>query len=167
MMDKQIEKKYAEMIRKKVAEILKPLGFVRTKPTFYTRSSDDRIEFVHLHKFTFCPRFRVHIGIRLLCDPFDAIALNGEDSDRFKSKYNLDFSMSEESVLQCASNIMLFVQNIGLPWFEIYKESSTLINSKSSPIDTVCKEEYKRFMIGNINWDNVNQSKRLLGVKFK
>lgn len=59
-MDKKIETANAEKVKKKLTQLLKPYEFIRSKPTFYTRTLTDRIEFVHLHKFTFGPIFRVH-----------------------------------------------------------------------------------------------------------
>lgn len=71
-MEKKIETSGKNKIYRKLAKHLADLDFERTKTTFYTRSKEYVVEFIHLHKFTFCPGFRVHFGIRVLIDSFDA-----------------------------------------------------------------------------------------------
>lgn len=52
-MDPKIERSSKEKILRRLAKLLAPKGFERTKPTFYTRVRLPVIEFVHVHKFTF------------------------------------------------------------------------------------------------------------------
>jgi len=83
-MDKIIEKKTNEDIKKKLAVSLKQFSFNRTKKSYYTLLKNDRIEFIHLHKFSFDSSFRVHVGIRVLSDSYENVVLNGIDSDSFR-----------------------------------------------------------------------------------
>jgi hypothetical protein len=76
-MDRRLESSNRDKVLRRVARQLRQAEFVRTKPTFFTWVGDHVIEFVHLHKFTKGPSFRVHLGIRVINDSFDACALNG------------------------------------------------------------------------------------------
>jgi hypothetical protein len=64
-------------VRRRLERALAPFGFRRTKTTFWTRPRELVIEVVHLPLFTFAPAFRVHLGVPVLNDAFDAPALNG------------------------------------------------------------------------------------------
>lgn len=165
-MDKKIEKSNADKIKRKLAQLLKPYGFTRTKATFYTRVLNDRIEFVHLHKFTFGPRFRAHIGIRFLCDEFEAVALNGPDSDiyRYNNIYTLEYSEDEESLDPCAAEILAFVIEAGFPWFKKWRDKNLLLNSESSPLTEKIKSKYTNEIIDELVYKN---SFKLLGIKDK
>lgn len=166
-MEKTIEKTNAELVRRKVRDSLKQLDIKRTKPTFYTRLLDDRIEFIHLHKFTFGPYFRVHSGIRFLVDDFEAVELNGIDSDIFKSEYNLRYHKSEESVERCANEIMLFIQKEALPWIEKWRSREPLYNEQNSPLRTDINSNYEKFINGNEETflSIIKQSRSLLGIR--
>ena len=168
-MDKKIESSNAEKVRRRVGKLLKEYGFLRTKSTFYTRILNDRVEFVHLHKFTFGPIFRVHIGIRFFCDSFDAIALNGTDSDlhRYNKEYNMRFWKEEETLDRCANDILSFVKDIGFNWFDKWKDNVSLLNSPESPLEANIKEEYLKIQDGFINKDVYNKSCELLGIEAK
>jgi hypothetical protein len=163
-MDKVLEKKIAEEIRKKLALSLKNFDFKRTKPTFYTSLHKDRINFVHLHKFTFGPCFRVHIGSRILCDSFDAVALNGINSDSYRPNYKLEYGTEEDSVHLCVSEMNRFIQTEGFKWFEKWSSPTLLLNTKDSIIAGF-SNEYVRYINGEINEGVVNQSYKILGIK--
>lgn len=166
-MDKTIEKTNSELVKRKVRESLKQLDFKRTKPSFYTRLLDDRIEFIHLHKFTFGPYFRVHSGIRFLVDDFEAVALNGIDSDAFKSEYNLRYHKNEDSIERCASEIVLFIQKEALPWLEKWRSKEHLYNEQNSPLKNDFISNYEKFINGNEEnfSDLIKKSRLLLGIK--
>jgi hypothetical protein len=163
-MDKIVEKKNAEEIRKFLAKDLKVFHFSRTKPTFYTRLKSDRIDFVHLHKFSFGPSFRVHIGTRFLCDTFDAVALNGIDSDGSGPKYKLQFDESRESVKLCVAGMMNFILEEGFKWYEHWSHVTRLLNVEKTPINRF-KEKYLEFLGDDTPKDVIVQSYRLVGIK--
>lgn len=163
-MDKVLEKKYSNQIKSELAKKLKQYGFKRTKPTFYTRLKEDRIEFIHIHKFTSGPSFRVHIGARFYCDSFEAVALEGIDSDGFRRKYNLSYGKSEESVMKCVHGIMEFIQCEGFEWFDYWMNPTRLLNEEGSPINRF-KNEYLNFQAGENESENEQLARMLLGIK--
>jgi hypothetical protein len=66
-----------------------PLGFARTKKMIWTRRHPLIVEFIHLHRggssygapANASVDLRVHFGIRVLNDDFEAAALNGRQPD--------------------------------------------------------------------------------------
>jgi len=149
-------------IKSILAASLKPYGFMRTKPTFYTSVKSDRIDFIHIHKFTFGPSFRVHIGTRFLCDDFNAIELNGIDSDSFRDEYHITFDESRESVARCSEEILRFIIHEGFEWFNKWTDQSKLIRDPQSPISRF-RDKYISYIEGRIA-ENM-ESRRLLGIK--
>jgi hypothetical protein len=166
-MDKKTETTNAEKVKKQLADLLKPYGFIRTKPTFYTRVLNDRIEFVHVHKFTFGSVFRVHIGIRFLCDTFEAVALNGPDSDSYR--HNKDFDLSyyneNETIIKCANNMLDFIIKVGFEWLERWKDAYMLFNNQASPLKIETKDLYKNSLNGDFDYFAYKNSYKLLGIK--
>src|SRR5689334_18110198 len=114
-MDAREKRKRAEAIRRDLSRGLAPLGFRRTKTTFWTREREFVIEFIHLHLFTFEPAFRVHLGIRVLNDSFEAAALNGLSTpDGWygdNPRYLFHYADSQESVDRCTDNLVRFVRD--------------------------------------------------------
>ena len=171
MKDKSLEKKNRELVIKKLSELLMPYGFVKTKPTFYTRLHKDRIEFIHLHKFTFAPSFRVHIGIRFLIDNLDFVALNGIEANGYKNEYPINYNFryhkDDNSIVRCANQILLFVENEAPPWLDIWRDQDTLFTRQDSPLREELVHQYKLFKDETNNNDLVliTQSKKLLGIK--
>jgi len=151
-LDKKTETQLANNIKKQFGKSLTQYGYKRTKPTFYTRLKDDRIEFIHLHKFTFGPKFRAHIGVRMFNDTFEAISLNGPDSDSFRRDYCLSYSEETIEIDKCVKELMRFYADIGEPWFS-NKENYFIIRNKVG-IDTTSSSD-----------DYLLQSYKLLGIK--
>ena len=96
--EKKQESRNAQKVARLLATKLKSLGFQRTKTSIFTRSKAHVLEFVHIHKFTFAPSFRVHFGIRVRTDDFPGAHLNGPSSDAMadpevpnRRRYNFDF----------------------------------------------------------------------------
>ena len=114
-MDISAKRSAAEKVKRRLDRQLSPLGFKRTKPTFWTRPNASTIEFVHLHLYTFAPAFRVHCGVRALDDPFEAIALNGPSSNGVPLN-PFEFDASESSHESCASLMAGYVRDQG-SWF--------------------------------------------------
>jgi len=117
-LEKVEEKKLVRKIQNQLGRELKELGFSHTKPTFFVRQTHRPwYEIIHLHKFSYASSFRVHIALRHEYDNFDAIALNGPNSEGYKNYY-LDFSVDEYSQNNCVSEILKFVKEIGFEWLE-------------------------------------------------
>jgi hypothetical protein len=131
----------SERIRRDVARSLKEHGFSRSKPTFYTRVFEGRVEFIHIHLFSFAPALRIHLGIRYASDSFEAVALNGPTSDETSWRSKLYFEESEESVAICGQEVLKYVEAIGLPWFESQRREGSRPASQATPdsVEVTCK----------------------------
>jgi hypothetical protein len=164
-MDKKIETQLSNQIKSKLAKLFIEYDFKRSKSTFYTRALEDRIEFIHIHKFSFGPMFRIHIGIRFLCDPFDSIALNGLDSDSFRAGFDLSYTDDSISLELCAANIFKWYEKNGEVWFQKWRSLKMLMESKESPLSENVKEQYHNALMGRQNSEVYKQSLRLLGIK--
>ena len=136
--EKKQESRDAQKVLRFLEKKLKPLGFERTKPTFFTRSGPYVLEFVHVHKFTFGPTFRVHFGVRVRSDDFAAAHLNGPDSDSIVDptmpglrRYRFSFTPNEASWESCAEAMLECVSTDGLHWFASLANQTALLSSES------------------------------------
>jgi hypothetical protein len=144
-MDKRLERSNKGKVLRRVAPLLAELGFRRTKPTFFTRLSSLVIEFVHVHKYSSGPEFRVHLGLSATNDTFEAAALNGPDSHPYvcEGRFELSFDESDEGVGRCAGEIARFVREVAEPWFIDWRDIGRLLNEDNSPLGTD-EREYLR-----------------------
>ena len=140
----------AQKVLRLLARQLKPLGFLRTKPTFFTRQSEHGLEFIHVHKFTFAPSFRVHFGFRVRSEDFPAAHLNGPSSDDIRDpvrpdhrKYVFDYETDEASWESCAQAMYGFAANEGLAWFASMSDPVFLLSS-ASPLSPTAKTALRR-----------------------
>jgi hypothetical protein len=170
-MDKALERSQKGKILRQLARALRDLGFTRTKPTFFTRPRSLVVEFVHLHKYSFDSDFRVHLGVRVTNDPFDAIALNGPDSHPYVCKgspagrrFNFCFDDTTESVERCVAELAVFVSTIGENWFRAWREDSALLDRADSPLHAEDKASLQRALTFGPDEEKVEQTKRLLGL---
>jgi hypothetical protein len=122
---------------------------------------------LHLHLFTFGPLFRVHCGIRVLNDAFDAAALNGPSSDDFRTNpqdtYSLGFADDDASVAKCANEIARFASDVAEPWFERFGDVVLLVKP-DSPLDEQERHSLEQALSGQADLARVEASKQLLGV---
>ena len=177
-MDRKAEISGRDKVLRRLTNSLKPLGFYRTKPSFFTRVRPYWIEFGHLHKFTFGPYFRVHFGTRILSDQNQDISLNGPDSDSIRSilyhfpvslfldqrKYDFKYGESLQSIEKCAQDIFIFWKKVGLPWFGRWEDSNKLIKSKKSPLSQR-EKELLQILINNANIVSLSDiTKKELGL---
>jgi hypothetical protein len=137
---------------------LERLGFRRTKKSLWVRLKSSSADFVHLHRLgssyggpiNHSVEFRAHCGDRELCDPFEALALNGPDSDSQEARahrYHLRFNAKSGSTYErCIEDLEKFVIEIGEPWFSSLKHDTPPIG---------CPEE------------TVLASHKMLGIKEK
>lgn len=166
-MDKKSESINAEKVKRKVTDQLKEYGFKRTKPTFLTRILNDRIEFIYIHTYSFEWQFRVHVGIRFLCDDSDSIHLNGPDSYLYccNRKVNMKYWLDETSVDMCADEIVEYIKEIGFAWFEKWRNADLLSALPDSPQEGHMLETYKKTMEINGILQIQQISLKLLGIK--
>lgn len=167
-MDARAKRNGAEAVRRRLARALAPRGFLRTKTSFWTRQQEVVIHFIHLHLFTFAPSFRVHLGIRVLNDSFEAVALNGLAShdgwygDR--RQYMFEYSERNESIERCADNLLRFVDDVAIPWFERFVTAETLMTASGSPLAEDERAALGEALAGRSSESRVLASKVLLGV---
>lgn len=170
-MDKKLECSIKEKVLRRLAKLLEPAGFRRSKPTFFTRTTLPVIEFVHLHKFTFEPSFRAHTGIRVINDPFVAVALNGPDSDTYRDvaspvaeRHYFRYHEGEESVDRCAHNIAEFVSAVAEAWFKSFHDHERLLSSPDSPLTTEARAALERALAGVLEEQYVAKTRELLNA---
>jgi hypothetical protein len=138
--EKKQESRDAQKVLRLLAGMLKPFGFQRTKPTFFTRPGTYVIEFVHVHKYTFAASFRVHFGVRVRSDEFPAAGLNGPCTDGIpdpdapgRRLHAFDFTADEVSWKRCAELMLQCITNEGLSWFASIANPTALL-SPGSPL---------------------------------
>jgi hypothetical protein len=167
-MDAREKRNRAEAVRRRLSRDLSPLGFRRTKTSFWTREREFVVEFIHLHLFSYAPAFRFHLGIRVLNDLFVAPALNGLDTpdgwygDR--PRYLLEFSDSEESIHRCADNLLRIVKDIATPWFDRLVDPQVLVTAADSPLKDDEKTALAEALAGESVATRVAASRAMLGV---
>ena len=166
--DPKLKRALSEKIRRRLSSSLEALGFSRAKTTFWIRPQEHTVEFVHLHLFSFAASFRVHLGIRVRNDKFEAIALNGLHSlpGRYEngSRYNFRFTTKPETIDRCSSELFRFVVERGEPWFHRFGHIENLLELSDSPLNAEEKSCLKRAVDGVADSDNIAVSQKLLGL---
>src|ERR1700712_4884643 len=136
---KKQESRDAQKVLRLLAKKLQPLGFERTKPTFFVRPGKVLLEFVHVHKYTFGPRFRLHLGVRVRFDQYVAQALNGPAFDGApggsepvaQSRFN--YQSDVETMAACAEAMAQTVKTAGNQWFDAISNPEQLLSIYRSP----------------------------------
>ena len=114
---KAIERSNAGKVLRKVAKQLRTLGFSR-KSSFFWRERGHVIQFLHVHKFSFGPCFRVHVCLRVLNDSRSHAVLNGISSDDHAHyRMSIQYGHDEASLSKCAEEMLSYVSNVAEPWF--------------------------------------------------
>jgi hypothetical protein len=162
-MDSSTKRTHAEKVRRRLSSHVAAVGFHRTKSSFWTRPTDALVEFVHLHLYRHGPLFRVHLGLRVLNDPFEAVALNGPSSHP-TDPYNVRFDEGEESLVRCALEIARYCQDVGEPWFAKWRDRKLLLYDPESPLQTREREGLEAALRGEDQDQRVERSRHLLGV---
>jgi hypothetical protein len=168
-MDTKIERANKDKVLRKVAKLLAPMGFVHSKPTYFTKEVGAVVEFVHIHKFTFGPKFRAHLGIRVKNDPFQAIALNGPASDNYQDfrsghRFSLEFQEADVTLQSCADHIAQFVRDIGEPWFLEWRNPNLLTTSVDSPLSEEARSALSGALTGSADQSNLQRTRGLLNL---
>jgi len=161
-MEKRVERSQKDKVLRRFRRLLGPHGFERTKSTFFTRPRQFVIEFVHVHKFTFKPGFRIHVGLRVTNDAFEACSLNGPYSKG--AGLRLDFGASEQSVDQCAAEMLQYVQDVAEPWFRRWRNIDQLLHDPTSPLDPDARTCLREATESRASSERVRQTQRLLGT---
>jgi hypothetical protein len=161
-MEKSVERACHGKVLRRVAGLLAPLGFRRAKTTFFIHPQEWVIEFIHLHKYSFAPSYRVHLGIRVLNDVFPAQALNGLDSHAYTcavspngSHYRLEFGPDQASIQECSAEIRRWCSDVGSPWFNKFRDPHALLTGSASPLGENEKARLRLAMVGESDPDAV------------
>ena len=138
--EKKQESRDAQKVLRLLDKELRQLGFKRTKPSFFIRSGKYVLEFVHVHKYSFGPAFRVEFGIRVRSDNFSAAHLNGPSSSgrvraepSSRPRDDFTYAPDEATWAECAAAMYHYVSQEGVPWFASVSDVGILI-SPNSPL---------------------------------
>jgi hypothetical protein len=152
--EKKQESRDAQKVVRLLAKKLKSLGFQRTKSSIFTRPKVHVIEFVHIHKFTFAPSFRLHFGVRVRSDDFAGAHLNGPSSDAMEDplvpnrrRYHFCFGTDAASWESCADRLSECVLAEGLAWFASIEKPEQLL-SPDSPLTPQARAALRRELDG-------------------
>lgn len=162
-MDKKLERQNADRVLRLFAKHIKSLGFVRSKPTFFVREAGLLIEFIHIHKYSFGPFFRMHICLRVLNESTEFVALCGPtELDLFESA-KFEFGDATESTDKCADVMADFVGKIVEPWFKRWSDRKFLLGD-DSPLYDDQKVALKAALKGQSDPIRVALSRSLLKI---
>ena len=134
--EKKQESRDAQKVLWLLAKKLQPLGFERTKPTFFVRPGNVMLEFVHVHKYTFGPRFRPHLGVRVRFDQFvaQAPAFEGAPStNELGAQSRFNYRSDVETIAACAEAMVQIVETAGTQWFDAMSNPEQLLSIYRSP----------------------------------
>jgi len=153
------------------------LGFSRTKKMFWTRQHPHTVDFIHFHRSgssygaprNFSVDIRVHFGIRVLNDTFEAAALNGPFSDPTLTRagnYHLRFNAKSGSTYdRCVDDLVRFVVEQGEPWFNQFRDTSALTDARVTPLRSDSIEALSAALRGASQAANVAKSQnKFLGT---
>ncbi|MGX5200838.1 hypothetical protein [Aliikangiella sp. IMCC44632] len=160
---KKLEQSNGQKILRRFANKIKELGFVRTKPTFFVRDRDYTLEFIHVHKFSFGPYYRIHVCIRVKNDSRDFIALQGPIDKELLSGVTFEFDENEGSIELCASKMAFFVKEEAEEWYENWQDVNCLLED-TSPLGDSEKDSLKDALEGKNDLDRVKLSMGLLKI---
>jgi hypothetical protein len=160
---KRIERSNAGKVLRRFAKQLLPLEY-RRKSTFFAREAGHLIQFLHLHKFSFGPNFRMHVCIRVLNETRDWVALSGITSDEY-ARYHRTFIFEDDeaSMNQCATQMMAFVTDVAEPWFSRWHEQALI--GPHSPIPEDAQDALVQARAGNGDPAKIDRSRTLLGLR--
>jgi hypothetical protein len=121
----------AGKVMRAFAQGIQPLGFTRRSTFFFKGATAYVVPFIHVHKYSFGPSFRVHACIRVLNDPTPFLGLNGIADSSYVAPF--DFAEEPRSIAQCADEMVRYVRDVAEPWFgqrlEMLVEAEGLLGS--------------------------------------
>ena len=152
-------------------------GFVRTKKMLWTRRHPHTVDFIHFHRCgstygaprNFSVSIRMHFGIRVLNDPFDALALNGPCSDSAglaTPPYHLRFNAKSGSTYErCLDDLGRVVVDVAEPWFEKFRLPESLLQDPASPLQPAGQQFLLASLAGHATTANEAASLKKLGIR--
>ncbi|MEI8665498.1 hypothetical protein P4S81_12480 [Pseudoalteromonas sp. B28] len=160
---KKIEQANAQKVLRRFTKHIKSLGYIRTKPTFWVREQTNIVQFIHIHKYTFGPCFRIHTCLRPHNSSLEFIALTGPTEKELSSNVSFEYTNKTDSIDQCAIKMSSFVQRQSEEWYEKWSRPSSLIGALS-PLNEKDQSGFKQSLEGNSNSKWVRRTKDLLKI---
>ena len=152
-------------------------GYSRTKKMFWTRENQHTVDFIHFHRggssygasINFSVDIRVHFGIRVLNDRFEAAALNGPFSDATLTRaghYHLRFNAKSGSTYErCVDDLVRFLVEQGEPWFIRFRDPRVLTEAVDTPLRPDAIDFLSAALTGESQAENMTLSRKILGIK--
>ena len=125
---------------KLVAERLTVHGFERGKRLLFARRHEHTVDVIVLESYSriainYRVSFDVSFAIRVLSDKSSSLSLNGPRSDVSlvrSGRYHMSFNSQTDHMLErCIDDIIRFISDYGLPWFEQHADLKSLTSSDS------------------------------------
>ena len=160
---KKIEQANGQKVFRRFNMLVKEQGFTR-RSNWFSKESGHVAHVIHFHKFTFGPKFSMHIFIRVLNDSKNRIALNGMPDIALRPySQNFKYENNEKSIQLCANTMFQAFQEVAIPWFK----SNTLkvLVSERSPLTESGRDGLIEALNGNANAQYIERSRKLLGLK--
>jgi hypothetical protein len=154
---KKLERSNAARVMRRFAKKVKALGFKR-KSTWFARENGLFVQFLHVHKFTFGPCFRLHYGIRVLNDAQEFVALNGPSETR-----GLEYGTDDDSLEHCAQAMYALVTGEAEPWFAA--QTAERLLKADSCLYPEEREALRRTLAGQPDKSVVQHSRALFGLQ--
>lgn len=127
---KKLKRANAAKVLRFFAKLVAKMGFNR-RSTFFFREAGELIQFLHLHKYTFGPYFRMHICVRVLNDPTAVCVLSGTDEISLANhRVDFEYGADLDSLQPCAETMAGFVADFAEPWFASWS-SEALVSDTS------------------------------------
>jgi hypothetical protein len=170
------------LVRRRVEEACRALsqevaglGFERTRKMFWVRVHEHTADVLHIHRsgvsygapLNASVSLRLHLAIRVLNDPFPAIALNGPSSDPAPrdGRYHLRFNAeSLDSFDPCVRDLARYVREIGEPWFSLFRDANALLLYSESPLKDAAKASLRASLEGHGSAEVIAATKKELGL---
>ncbi|WOI35686.1 hypothetical protein R1T43_10625 [Alteromonas sp. CI.11.F.A3] len=162
-MDKKLERSNADKVLRRLTNQIKPLGFKRTKPTFWVREREHLVQFIHIHKYTFGPFFRIHTCVRPLNSSLEFIALFGPIERELNAAAKFEYTEEPSSVEVCALAISQFISTFSEEWYSTLGTSTALLSSESV-LDAQEKMSLRESLDGKVNTSNIERTRVLLKI---
>lgn len=135
------------------------LGFHRLS-TFFSRESGEVIQFLHLHKYTFGPFFRMHICIRVLNEAKVPCNLSGtSDQALAEQPPKFEYGTDVATVQGCADMMADFVESHAEPWFKTWSNEALL--SEASFLRPAVRASLAAHIAGQADEANILASRAL------
>jgi hypothetical protein len=173
----QVVRDGLEKACREFTERIATFEFARTKKMFWTRQHPHTVDFIHFHRSgssygaprNFSVDIRVHFGIRVLNDTFEAAALNGPFSDPTLTRagnYHLRFNAKSGSTYdRCIDDLVRFVVEQGEPWFDRFRDTMVLTDARTTPLRPDSIEALTAALRGDSEPANIAKSRKILGIK--